>query len=462
MPITVLVYFLLTHFSKYTMSKMFLILSSMIFLACFNWYTVFVLTISILVNYLINLWIMRGRRKLALIFGLIFNVGYLAVFKYSGFILENMTGRGMTSFGILFPVGISFYTFQQIAFQVDNYRGEISKYSSLDYILFTTFFPKMIQGPISYHSELFPQFNDIHRKRFSVENFSKGLMLFSLGLGKKVLLADNFGKIVDYGFSSISSLNSFEALLTVLAYTLQIYLDFSGYCDMAVGTAKMLNIDLPQNFNSPYKAKNISQFWKCWHMTLTRFLTKYIYIPLGGNRKGIARTCINIIIVYLISGIWHGTGYTFIIWGLMHGIATVLYRLFNKSYDYLPNAVQWLINFCFISVTWVFFRAPSVTSATKLLRQILVGGWKFAINAELTETLLMPTLINIPSQFLPFPIVITVLFIGTIWGCATFRNSNQMVEEFRPSFLNWCVTYFLLVIGILSLSGVSTFLYTNF
>lgn len=345
---------------------------------------------------------------------------------------------------------------------VDNFRGEVPSYTFTDYTLFTTFFPKFVQGPIPYWNELIPQFNDVSKKKFISENFAKGLMIFAIGLGKKVLLADNFGKIVDYGFASIMSLNSFEALLTVLAYTLQIYLDFSGYCDMAVGAAQMVNIELPQNFNSPYKARNISDFWKRWHMTLTRFLTKYIYIPLGGNRKGTLRTYVNVLIVYSVSGMWHGVGFTFIVWGLMHGVATVLYRATKKEYDRIPGVFQWLLTFCFVSIAWVFFRAPDVSSAVSLLKQVIVGGGSFSINAELTETLLMPTLISIPSQVIPFVYVVTALFGGTMICSVCCRNSVQIFEKFRPTIFNLVLVYFLLVFGMLSLSGVGAFLYTNF
>lgn len=197
-------------------------------------------------------------------------------------------------------------------------------------------------------------------------------------------------------------------------------------------------------------------------MTLTRFLTKYIYIPLGGNRNGTLRTYVNILIVYLVSGMWHGVGFTFIVWGLMHGVATVLYRATKKEYDRIPCVFQWLLTFCFVSIAWVFFRAPDVSSAVNLLKQIVVGGWSFSINAELTETLLMPTLISIPSQVIPFVYVVTALFGGTMICSVCCRNSVQILEKFRPAIFNLALVYFLLVFGMLSLSSVGAFLYTNF
>ena len=224
----------------------------------------------------------------------------------------------------------------------------------------------------------------------------------------------------------------------------------------------MLNIELPWNFNSPYKAKNISDFWKCWHMTLTRFLTKYIYIPLGGNRKGMLRTYVNIMIVYLVSGLWHGAGFTFVVWGILHGMATVLYRMCKKAYDKIPDLLQWLVTFLFINVSWVFFRAPSVADALKLIKQVVAGGWHFSINAELAETLLQPTLISVPSQFLPIHLVVAGAVLISILGCVFLKNNLERIKTFKPSFPWLIATYILLVVGLLSLSGVSTFLYTNF
>lgn len=455
-PVTIAVYFLLNRKPGREYGKLFLIAASFVFILFSGLGAAAVLAADVAVNYHLNSLIRRKKSKKILSLGVIFNILLLAAFKYSG------AFEPLRAMGIALPVGLSFYTFQQIAFLVDNYRGEIPDYSLTDYTLFSVFFPKLVQGPIPYHSELLPQFASKEKKHFSADNFSRGLMLFSIGLGKKVLLADNFGKIVDYGFSSTGSLNSFEAVLTVLAYTLQIYLDFSGYCDMAAGSAKMLNIDLPVNFDSPYKALNISDFWKRWHITLTRFLTKYIYIPLGGNRKGAVRTYVNIIIVFLVSGLWHGVGLTFIIWGLLHGVASALYRLIKKGYDKIPGMIRWLVTFCFVNITWVFFRAPDLSSAEALLRRIFTGGWRFEINAELTETLLMPTLINVPSQIIPFVYVITALTVGTVVCCALCKNSNEIVKNFKPNFKTLIIAYLLLTFGILSLSGVGAFLYTNF
>ena len=281
---------------------------------------------------------------------------------------------------------------------------------------------------------------------------------------KKVILADNFGKIVSFGFANISTTSSLEAILTVLAYTFQIYFDFSGYCDMASGIAYMFNIELPVNFNSPYKAKSISEFWKRWHMTLTRFLTTYIYIPLGGNRRGNLRTYFNILAVFIVSGIWHGAGYTFLLWGIMHGVAMVLCRIFKKWLEKIPAFINWGMTFLFINISWVYFRADSIHNANRLLSHVFNGG--FTLNAEITETLLGIIPISIVGNIFEFkgvmPIIMVVVMALFVAVCLLMRNVQEKSASFKPNARNLFLTWFLLVCGILSLSGVSTFLYFNF
>ena len=214
---------------------------------------------------------------------------------------------------------------------------------------------------------------------------------------------------------------------------------------MAVGIGLMFNIKLPQNFNSPYKALSISDFWKRWHITLTNFLTRYIYIPLGGSRKGKIRTYLNILIVFLVSGLWHGAGYTFILWGLMHGIAMVLERISKSRYETLPKVIRWILTFAFINMTWVFFRAASVTDAIAMLRQVFVGGWSIAINAELTETLLQPTLISIANRIVGLPVVSILACAAALLTVLLLKNSTERLKTFKPSAGMWVQTYFLLI-----------------
>lgn len=231
---------------------------------------------------------------------------------------------------------------------------------------------------------------------------------------------------------------------------------------MAVGIGLMFNIELPQNFNSPYRALSISDFWKRWHITLTSFLTKYIYIPLGGSRRGKARTYLNILIVFLVSGLWHGAGYTFILWGLMHGIAMVLERITRIRYEKLPKVIRWVLTFAFINITWVFFRAGSVTDAIAMLTQVFTGGWSFSINAELTEMLLQPTLISLSNRIFGLPVIAVLSCVAALLSVLLLKNSTERIKSFKPNAGMWFQTYLLLAMSILSVSGVSTFLYSNF
>ena len=453
LPAALFCYFAMNRISRKA-GKWTMLLLSVAFVAFQGVYHAVVAVLSTLINFGLGKLIQHAslpkQKKRILAVGIAANVAGLTVFKYP----TAFCGTWML------PLGISFYTFQQIAFLVDCYQG--TKMGFQDHAVFTMFFPKIVQGPIPYANELIPALSDHSRSRLNFENFSKGIHLFAIGLAKKVMIADKFGIFADYGFGSISSLTSYEALLTILAYTFQLYFDFSGCSDMAVGIARMFNFDLPVNFNSPYKAKNISDFWKRWHITLTRFLTKYIYIPLGGNRKGTVRTYLNILIVYLVSGIWHGTGVTFLVWGLLHGIATVLYRIFKKQFDAVPSVIQWVLTFVFVNITWVFFRADSVDSALALLRQVFVGGWSIQINAALTESLLQPTFISVLSMLATIDVAVLICFVLALVTVVATKNSNEKTLLMRTSMGTLIFTYILLVISILSLSGVSSFLYTNF
>ena len=473
LPITLIGYFALNHFKLNTVAKIWLVLCSLFFYAYYNAAYLWVIIASMIVNYVLCLAFhkLNGNksvlRRFLFILGLMLNVGALFFYKYLDFVLETANNFFNTDFvylNLVLPLGISFFTFQQIAYLVDSYKGKAPVYNVVDYALFVTFFPQLIQGPIVLHHEIIPQFQDESKRRFNSDNFAKGLYSFTLGLAKKVLVADNFGKITAFGYGNIASLSSFEAVLTIFAFTLQLYFDFSGYCDMANGIAYMFNIELPINFNSPYKARNISDFWKRWHMTLTRFLTNYIYFPLGGSRCSTFRTCINVLIVFLVSGIWHGVGFTFIVWGLMHGVAMVLYRLLKKWIDKTPYAITWALTFIFVNLAWVYFRALSVSDANLLISRVFSGG--FTLNFEITETLLNIIPISIVTNTLDFSWTLNVLMIAIVIGfvalCLFTKNVQEKTKLFRPKVTNLLTTFILLLWSVLSLSGVSTFLYVNF
>ena len=408
-------------------------------------------------------------KKAIFIIGLLSNIGILFYYKYMGFFIQNINVLFKTNFLItklLLPLGISFFTFQQLSYVIDSYLGRVKTYSFRQYVLFVTFFPQLIAGPIVLHDEIIPQFKNIDKKTFNWNNFSEGLMAFSFGMAKKVIIADSFGNVVNYGFANLAGLDSTNAIFTMLSYTIQIYFDFSGYCDMATGIAKMFNIDLPINFNSPYKALSITEFWKRWHITLTRFLRTYIYFPLGGNRKGQCRTYLNLFIVFLVSGLWHGANYTFIVWGILHGTAMIIERIFKEKQEKLHPALKWLMTIVFINFTWIIFRANTLNDATILIKQIMLFDFG-SLSKDLVSALgfngLMYFFSHIGrigyymSNTYPVYAIIGILFI--ILFC---KNTNERINTFKPTLLNCVVSSFLLFYSILSLSGMSTFLYFNF
>lgn len=297
----------------------------------------------------------------------------------------------------------------------------------------------------------------------SHDNLAAGLYIFSVGLFKKIIIADTMGKAVSWGWGNIDILSSLEIIIVMLSYTFQIYFDFSGYCDMAIGIAKMFNIELPVNFNSPYKSYSVIEFWERWHITLNRFLRTYIYFPLGGSRKGKIRACINVIIVFLVSGIWHGANWTFILWGGVHGLANVANRIFAKAWNKSNKIFQWLCTFVFINVTWLIFRAENVKQAFYLLQKAFrfdscTFNYHLARCFRLTEidTLTMWLGINFDLSM----IMMLIFLSGALCVCLKFSNLNEL--EFKPTLSKAFLTAVLLVWCVMSFSGVSSFLYFNF
>lgn len=472
LPLCILGYFGLNHFKKYNLAQAFLLGMSMWFYGYYNVSYLWILIFSVLVNF--GVYLLMGKaqkhnaKKALMIAGVVINVGLLLYFKYMDFFIGNINGifkADLNFLRIMLPLGISFFTFQQISFIVDAYRGEIPGYNFLHYASFVTYFPQLIAGPIVTHDELVPQFLNKEKKKINFDNLASGIYIFTLGLAKKVLIADTFGNLVTYGYAVVGSLNSTEAILLILAYTIQIYFDFSGYCDMAVGLGKMMNIDLPQNFNSPYKARTITEFWERWHMTLTRFFTKYVYIPLGGNRKGKIRTYVNVFLVFLISGFWHGANWTFVLWGVMHGVLNILTRMFKKFVDKVPAVIKWLVTFIFVNIAWVFFRAESISQAAAVIKKAFAFDFK-PMSANFIEsiaTVEMKEVIHIFSSFEVFPtVLIGALFIGAILIAVCSKNAYERMQNFKPTLLKMITTLILLVWSVFSLAGISTFLYFNF
>jgi len=376
LPFSFLFYFFLLNKRLIGAAKGFLVFASLFF---YSWWNVAYLPLiltSMLFNYIIgnslndNLKKVKVHKKSLLLFGVFSNIGLLGYFKYSDFFLENFNGIFDTSIPLLhlaLPLAISFFTFQQIAYLVDSYRGETAEYDFLNYALFVTFFPQLIAGPIVHHKEMMPQFASRFNMFIRYKNVIAGLFIFSMGLFKKVVIADTFAQWSTQGFDVATSLSFFDAWITSLSYTFQLYFDFSGYTDMAIGAALLFNIKLPINFNSPYKALDIQDFWRRWHMTLSRFLRDYIYIPLGGSRNGNLRTYVNLLATFILGGIWHGAGWTFVFWGFLHGMALVVVHIWKQFGIKLNSYVAWFITFNFVNIAWVFFRAKEFDDALKVL-----------------------------------------------------------------------------------------------
>ena len=451
-----------------------LLLASLIFYAWGEPVYIFLMLLSILFNYFSGLDIARNltdRRlaKRSLIFNIVVNIAILGFFKYEGFVLDSLNAVlpvHITYHPLALPIGISFYTFQILSYIIDVYRGNVKVQKNiLNFALYVTMFPQLIAGPIVQYADVEEQL--VNRKS-SWNKFGEGCMYFIRGLAKKVLLANTSGmiftEVTGLGKGNVSVLS---AWFGAFAYMFQIYFDFSGYCDMATGLGYLFNIHIPMNFNSPYKATSVVDFWKRWHLTLTRFLRTYVYFPLGGSRKGEVRTYINIIAVFLVSGLWHGANWTFILWGFLHGMGNALTRMFRKQWGHLHTVIQWGITFLFVNLTWIFFRADSISQAVNFIRRIF-GFQSFSVRNGLLNTFGLkelkfiyrhiPILNRVIASVHGFDMLI--LLTASLILCLVFKNNQEM--EFKPDTKKAVFTVLCLIWGIFSLSGVSEFLYFNF
>ena len=471
LPITLIVYFWLNRYNKNKLAKAGLVIASLYFYSYFHKSYLILITVSILVNYFIGQKLSSNKynviqRKILLTIGVVFNLGGLGYFKYYDFFIGNINsllGTNFTLLHILLPLGISFFTFQQLSFIVDSYKRYDLTYDFLDYCLFVTFFPQLIAGPIVLPTEMLPQFEAEENKKINWENMNKGLYIFSIGLAKKVIIADTIANFANAGFDMMDKLNFVEAWLTSISYTLQLYFDFSGYCDMAIGIGLMFNIILPANFNSPYKSTNIQEFWKRWHMTLGRFMTNYLYIPLGGNRKGEIKTLRNLFIVFLASGIWHGAGWNFIIWGMLHGICIVIHRVWKNGGKKLNKLVGWFITINLVNIFWVFFRAQTVAGAMKVIRGMF--DWKsfiYFIKFDVVEVKKITENYRVFSnQGLGNKINFFFLVIA-LFTIIYRKNSNDELFSYKNSRKNNIKIIIFICLGVFLLNQVSEFLYFNF
>ena len=474
LPVVLCLYFFFNHFKYYFVSKITLVIASLFFYSWWNILYLPLILISMGVNYTIGTSLTKmyangntGRKK-TFIAGIVFNLLLLGYFKYYDFFISNINGLVDAEIPLLYlalPLGISFFTFQQISYLADSYKGETKEYDVLNYSLFVTFFPQLIAGPIVHHKEMMPQFAAEENKIFNHKNFAAGFYLFTLGLFKKVVIADSFAPWATKGFDVAQELNMLEAWATSLSYTFQLYFDFSGYTDMALGIGLMFNIKLPINFNSPYKALSIQDFWRRWHITLSRFLRDYIYIPLGGNRLTEFVTYRNLMVTFLIGGLWHGAGWTFIFWGFLHGVALVMNRFWNRLGYKMNTILSWLITFNFVNIAWIFFRAKSWSDAMKVLEGMFFGD--INLPGELGRNLSFLTKYGVEfgagiqkiggNKEIVIGILLAFIIILGL------KNTTHLVEQFRPKSLNLIVVSVLFVYAVVAFLTIkSEFLYFDF
>jgi D-alanyl-lipoteichoic acid acyltransferase DltB (MBOAT superfamily) len=402
LPIALLGYLAFVHFAPRQWAIRWLIFCSLFFYGWWQPQNLWILLFLLLFNY--GLGVCLGRlthgktARLVLVAGLAVNLGMLCYYKYANFFagaVNDIAGTHFHFAAVILPLGISFFVFQKIAYLVDAYRHEVRGYSLTDYSLFVTFFPQLIAGPIVHHSEVVPQFSGQRGWRPTAADFSIGVTQFAFGLFKKVVLADGIAQFANPVFDAARSgaFPSFcDSWIGALAYTFQLYFDFSGYSDMALGLGRLFGIKLPQNFNSPYKAASIADFWRRWHMTLSRFLRDYLYIPLGGNRRGPTRRCINLMVTMLLGGLWHGAGWTFVCWGGLHGTYLLIHRAWQPARARLgfPNETSsvWglvagrFVTFLAVMIAWVFFRAANLATAFGML-QTMAGTHGFGTKSLL-------------------------------------------------------------------------------
>lgn len=453
LPVVLLGYFGLNHSNRTSMAKAWLFLASLFFYSWWNPLYLPIIVGSMLFNYqigkVLNNPAGKEQKRLILTLGITLNLSLLIFFKYTDFLIENFNMAAGSRFSMLhitLPLAISFFTFQQIAYLVDSYRGLTGTYNLFNYGLFVTFFPQLIAGPIVHHSEMMPQFYTKENKYFSYENFTRGLYVFFLGLGKKVIIADTFAIFANYGYSNTGNLTILDGWITSLSYAGQLYFDFSGYTDMAIGAALMFNINIPINFNSPYKALSIQDFWRRWHITLSRFLRDYVYIPLGGNRKGEFKTLGNLMITFIIGGIWHGAGWTFVFWGFLHGAGLIVHRTWTKSGFQLPNVVALILTFNFVNIAWVFFRAPAWEDAINVLSAMFGIGKTIDVSVTvLTDVYSLP---------------IALCGIALLF----YKNTNELLQQFTFSKKQMVSTISLIMLGMLFINSTTAndFLYFDF
>ncbi len=497
LPVTLTGFFLLAR-NSHRLAALWLVAASLFFYGWWNPIFVVLVLVSITVNYAFGYAIGHARQSSApkakhvLTVAVIANLGMLAYFKYANFFIataSQLTGVESATLDIVLPLGISFFTFTQIAFLVDVYRGIAREYNFIHYVLFVTYFPHLIAGPVLHHKQMMPQFGHTETYRINLENINIGLTIFIIGLTKKVLLADQFALYANPVFGVAeqgAEPKLFEAWIGALAYALQLYFDFSGYSDMAIGLSRMFNVKLPLNFDSPYKATSIIEFWRRWHMTLSAFLRDYLYVPLGGSRKGRLRRYVNLITTMLLGGLWHGAGWTFVLWGGLHGFYLVVNHGWRRLTGGGGNSAWHVIagtglTFVAVVVAWIPFRANSIDATLRMwvgmsglngislppALEPMLASW---VGSIAVFEGLMPLAGGSAAEIilaLPFGLAIVWLLPNTQQWMAKYQPAWDVVRQ--PSRLTWQISCrfglvggILFALSLLMITRESAFLYFQF
>ncbi len=483
LPLTLIIYYLLINRFSRLIGLSWLCVASLFFYGYWNWRYLPLMIGSILFNYLISKFMFLAKnnndqltKKITLIIGITGDLLLLCYYKYVDFFISLSNQVMHTQYalmGVILPLGISFFTFTQIAYLIDCYRDKVDEYNFIKYALFVTYFPHLIAGPILHHKEMISQFNNknvLHAQ----ENFLAGVTMFTLGLCKKLFFADSLAGTADAMFNAAiaGNLNTINAWIGTLAYTLQIYFDFSGYSDMAIGLSILFGVRLPINFYSPYKAASIIEFWRRWHITLSRFLRDYLYIPLGGNRNGFFRRYLNLILTMLLGGFWHGAGWTFLIWGMLHGGFLVVnhgWRHFHSIIDfklptYLSHPVSVLLTFFCVMIAWVFFRSPDVKTALTILH-CMAGSH---IGAASEENLILSN-----RLLLALPLMVALLLPNSLQIISRYNIAlANPVQIIANRWYQWRISPFsalmsgllfaVALLGVFAISDSAQFLYFEF
>jgi alginate O-acetyltransferase complex protein AlgI len=469
LPVVLLVFFGFSKMHLTRAAKGWLLLSSLFFYSYWDVHYLPLLAGSIIFNYGCGSWILSTKqlvfKKAFLISGIGGDLALLFYFKYYNFFLSSVLGDSHQLMEVILPLGISFFTFTQIAYLVDTYQHKAEQCDVISYGLFVTIFPHLIAGPILHHKDMLKQFNSLRMHVLSWPNLAQGTFLFVLGLFKKVVIADSLAEFVKPIFSNQETISFVQAWFGAITYTLQLYFDFSGYSDMAVGLGLLFSLRLPINFNSPYQADSIIDFWRRWHMTLSQFLRDYLYISLGGNRYGKWAKLRNLFITMLLGGLWHGAGWTFVLWGACHGLFLIINHLWRDLKLNMPAWLARALTLLAVICAWVIFRAPTVDQALNILAG-MAGFHGIVLPEKYMHSLEFLKIVGVTFAYLPDAnfrfwdiALVALLFIGVL----ILPNSNYWQHRFKQRPLLWTVPCaFLFVMSLLYLNEMAEFLYYQF